>query len=336
MAEDAAAVAEARGILLTGGVEEDARRLEGLGAEHDRARVHFLRLARHAVDVEHAARPVLPRVHEHLVGHGVRHERAVPRLERVGHGGERGVEVRVGHAAALARSTVVTRLPPVDGLRQVRGAAEGHGPPELVLDPGLELPLHAPQAHRRVEPAVGQLVDAFGQPGDPDVVLDEVVVGRDVVVAEGPVVAEAVVGGGLEVDVGEAVALSAPHVRPPAHHLHAALPGERLAARGRVGLFDVVAEPVVVPLRARVAILLDRACAADDLGRAVAVCEVRRGLVLLVVGVGEGPPGVEQTHVHAGLGEALRRPAAGGARAHHDDVERPAGRVLHERPPRGP
>ena len=64
--------------------------------------------------------------------------------------------------------------------------------------------------HRRLEAAVGQLVDAFSLPADPDVLLDEVVVGREVRVGERPVLAVAVVGRGLEVEVAQPVALRVP------------------------------------------------------------------------------------------------------------------------------
>ena len=63
-----------------------------------------------AIDVGDAARLVGRLVHQHLVDHRVRDVRALAGLERVGDGGEGGVEVRVRDAAALARAAVVAGL----------------------------------------------------------------------------------------------------------------------------------------------------------------------------------------------------------------------------------
>src|SRR6266581_4405888 len=123
--------------------------------------------------------------------------------ERARHGREGRVEVGLGDAAALAGAAVVTGLAAVDGLGQVRGPAQGDRAPQLLLDLVLEPPLRAVHAHRGMELAVGQLVDALWHPGDADVVLDQLVVGDEVLVGEGPVLAEAVEGGGLHVEGGK-------------------------------------------------------------------------------------------------------------------------------------
>src|SRR5205823_5649757 len=112
------------------------------------------------IDVENAARAVPVRVGEDLVDHRVGDERALPRLESVGDGGEGGVEVRVRDAAAMAGPAVVAGGAAVDGPGDVGGASQGHRPPELVLHAVAEQGLDAGEAHGRVEAAVRQLVHA--------------------------------------------------------------------------------------------------------------------------------------------------------------------------------
>ena len=106
VAEHAARIAEA----VRRRVQQDARRLERLRAQHHGLGADLARLARDAIDVGDAARLVGRLVHQHLIDHGVRDVRALAGLERVGDGRERGVEVRVRDAAALARAAVVAGL----------------------------------------------------------------------------------------------------------------------------------------------------------------------------------------------------------------------------------
>src|SRR6267143_7187773 len=122
MAEDAAGIGEAIRMLRRGGIEQDADRFLSLRAENDRARVDFACLARVAVDVEYAAGAVAVRVHENVVDHGIRNKRAVSGVEGVGDGGERGIEIGVRHASALARSAEMAWAAAVDGLGEIGGA----------------------------------------------------------------------------------------------------------------------------------------------------------------------------------------------------------------------
>src|SRR5262249_11420696 len=64
--ERAARIAQAARVLPRRGVEEDAHGFQRLRAQDDHARAHLLRLARDAVDVEHAARAPRRGVGEHL------------------------------------------------------------------------------------------------------------------------------------------------------------------------------------------------------------------------------------------------------------------------------
>ena len=85
--------------------------------------MHFLRLASVTVNVQQARGAIAVRIHEHLVDHRVRDQGAVTGLERIGDGGESGIKVGVGHAAALARPAIVARRSSVDRFGDVSGAA---------------------------------------------------------------------------------------------------------------------------------------------------------------------------------------------------------------------
>ena len=166
VAEGAARVAEAARVLRVLRVEQDAGRLERLRREHHGAAADLPRLARDAVDVEQPRRAVRARVRQHLVDHRVRHVRAVAAGERVGHGRERRVEVGVGDAAPVARPAVVAGRAPVERAGDVGHAPDRHGPAELALDALAQPLLAALEGHRRVEAAVGQLVEALGEARD--------------------------------------------------------------------------------------------------------------------------------------------------------------------------
>ncbi len=135
VAEHAARVRQAARRLPGPRVEQDAGRLERLRREDDDPAEHLLRLARVAVDVEQAPRAVRTRGHQHLIHHRVWNVRAVARLERVCDGGERGVEVGVGDAPALARPAIVAWRPPIDRPRVVGHAPHRHRPSQLRFHP---------------------------------------------------------------------------------------------------------------------------------------------------------------------------------------------------------
>ena len=224
-AEDAARIAEA--ILRR--IEQDARRLERLRAQHHGLGADLARLARDAIHVGDAARLVSRLVHQHLVDHGVRDVRAVAGLERVGDGGEGGVEIGMRDAAALAGAAVVAGRASVDRLGEVGQPAHRQGAAELRLDRAADFVLDAGERHRRLELAVGQLRVVLDHAGDADIVLDQLVVGDEVLVVERPVGAGAVEGITLQILLREAVAVAAPDVGAPAGDAHAALPRKRLA-----------------------------------------------------------------------------------------------------------
>ena len=125
-----------------------------------------------------------------------------------------------------------------------------------------------------MEVAVGQLRHVLGLSRDADVVLDELVVRHEVLVGDRPVLAVAVERLAVQILIAEPVRLPAPDIRAPADDARAALPAERLVVRRGVGLFEIVDEPLVVPLAAGIAVALPRARAADPLARPIAIRQV--------------------------------------------------------------
>ena len=224
-------------------------------------------------------------------------------------------------ATLLAGPTVVTGRPAVDRLGDVCGAADGDRPAELLFDARPQLHLGAAHRHGGMKLAVGQFRDVLRLAGDADVVLDQLVVGDQILVAERPVLAVPVERLALQVLLAEPIALPAPDVGASADHAGAALPAEWLVVRIGVRLLEVVGEPLVVPLAARVAVALLRTRPPHQVARLVAVLEVVCGNVLGEVLVALRLARFEQGHLDAGFRESLGRPATRGARSHHDHIE---------------
>src|SRR3989441_1756188 len=236
------------------------------------------------------------------------------------------------HATAMAGAAVVAGRAAVDRPCDIGGAADGDRPSKFFLYAFAQQDFRAGESHRGMELAVGQFIDAFGHPGDTDVLFHEVVIRRQVFRAERPVFAVAVEGRGLEVEVAEAVALPTPDHRAPAGHAQPAYPGKRHVPRSRVGLLEVVGKPPVVELVAEKP--LDGPGLLDDLRRAVAVPELKWRLVLAEFAFEDRTAGVHERDLQPRLGEPLARPPARRPRPDHDDVKLLLRNVLHELPPR--
>ena len=308
------AVREQRGR----GVEQQTRRLEGArGRDHDPG-THVAVLAARLVDVGDSRGAAAP-VHGHLPRHRVRQERQFP-------GGQGGCdqhvgrgEVRVHPAAAVALPAVVTGGPAVQGARENREPRRDTGDAQPVRRL-LDQQLVAARLRRREEHSVRLVGEVFLAAEDPDQPVDLVVIGRDVGVRDGPIVAQPVAGFALEVVRTEAqrdpapVVGSAPdHAGPP--------PAERGAGRARVRLAgDLPTADAGVELAERT--LLRGLPAAR---RLVGPGEHRR-----VRRVIPGSAGLEQNHVRAGLREHVRGHPAAGARADDTNVvARPRPQAVH-------
>jgi len=165
------------------------------------------------------------------------------------------------------------------------------------------------------------VLEAFGHAGDADVFFDDVVVGGDVCVADGPVFAVAVVRGGFEILIAEAEADAAPDVGAAAGDAEAAHPVEGLVGGRGVRFVVIVDEPVLRVFVADVEFALDRVILFDDGIRHVAIFQFEGGFVLGEIFVGLRATGFDDGDVEAGFGEALCGPAAGGAGADYEDVK---------------
>jgi hypothetical protein len=148
-------------------------------------------------------------------------------------------------------------------------------------------------------------------------IFDDFVVGDHFVVGNGPVVTPAVVGCAFEIKIAHAVGLTTPAQRASAEDAFAD-PVERL--RLRVGIFEIVDEPLLIRFAAGVAQALNGALAKD--GRGLAEVGHLPGLhVLSEIFGGDFGSGFEQSDAPAGFGEPLGGPSAGGAGANDDGVE---------------
>jgi len=196
----------------------------------------------------------------------------------------------------------------VDGPRDVGGAAQRRRPAQSIFHAIPEQRFRAGQSHGRVKLAVRQFVHALGHSGDAHVLFHQVVVGREVRVAERPILAVAVERGRFEVQIAEAIALPSPDHGAAAGHAQAADPGERHVLGRGVRLFEVVSEPVVVVFVAEK--FLDGARPLNHLGRAVAILQLERRLVLRELTFRHGAPAIDQSYFNPRLGEPLTRPAA--------------------------
>src|SRR5262249_41794611 len=125
----------------------------------------------------------------------------------------------------------------------------------------------------------------------------------------------------FQVLLTETVALTSPDVRASADHAHAALPAERLVVGVGVRLFEVVGEPVVVPLAAGVTVALTRTRAAHPLVGAVAILEVPGRDVLDEVLVALRLARFENGDLDAGFRQSLGGPSARRTRPDDDHIE---------------
>ena len=268
--QDAARVAEA-----VARVQQQARRLEGRGTQHDDLGAGLAGRARRSVEVSHAVGQARVAVDGDVRDDGVGEDLAVAGFLRVDQRGPQAREVGVRDAALLAGAAVVAGRAAVVVPGDDRRAAHGDRVAELALDGPLEVALAAVHLHRRQKLAVGDLRQALRTSVDTDVLLHAGVVRGDLLVGDGPVLAVAVERGALEVVCGaKPPAQPAPSERAPAQHA-ASRPLERLVGRRCVGVADVVDEPMVVRLAAGVLHALDRPIA-GDLGRSSRGIEARR------------------------------------------------------------
>jgi len=193
------------------------------------------------VDVGHPGGEAVPADGD-LAGHGVRDQGQPPGPERRldQDGGAR--EVRVGRAAAVALAAVVARRTAVERPRQDRQARGDAGDPEPIARL-LDEQLVTTRLRRRQEDPVRIVAQPFAAAEDPDQPVDPIVVGRDVLVADRPVIAQSVDALAPEVVGPEAERDPAPVVGAAPEH-PGAEPVEARAGRRGVGLARDLPTPV--------------------------------------------------------------------------------------------
>src|ERR1043166_233237 len=149
--------------------------------------------------------------------HRVRHERELAGGARRRDQHVRRREVRVGLAAAVALPAEVALRPTVERLREDRQPGR-HARHVEALGRLHDEQLVAPRFGRRQEDAVRGVRNVLVAAEDADQAFELLVVGFDVVVADRPIIAEAVKGVGLEVARAEAQRDATPVVGGAADH----------------------------------------------------------------------------------------------------------------------
>src|SRR5438445_4202836 len=185
------------------------------------------------VDVGDAARA--PRaIERHLAGHRVRDQVEPSGLERWRDQHIRRREIRVRLATAIALPAVVTRRTFIEWAREDRQTRRNAGDVQSARRL-LHQQLVAAGLGRRQKQTVWRVGDVFLAAEHPHQLLEFLVVGADVLVADRPVVPEAVVRFRLEVARPKAERDPAPMVGPPADHARAP-PAETVAVSDGVWL----------------------------------------------------------------------------------------------------
>ena len=304
-------------------VEQNARRFQRGRPEEDRARVELHLVVGLGVDHADAADPSGARIPDHLGDDAVGAQGHAAGGFRGGQGCVERAEVAAGAASPVTGAAVVAGAAPLVVAGENRGPSDRHAPraAESAVDGTRHVLLDARHLHRRQEDAVRHLRQPFRPPADADERLDVVVPGRQVRVADGPVDAVSLARIGLEVQVGQPVALPGPHDRPAAH-LPSADPQEGLVGFGRVRVLDVVDEELAAHFVAGVALALDRLFGRHRLTVVpAAVRHLVRGEVFGVVALGhDHRPRLEDEHAGPQLGQLLGCPTARHAGADNDRV----------------
>src|SRR5450756_2080014 len=232
LADHARTVGDAVGEQAGFGVEHDARGFAATGGEHDHARVDGDFAARLGVDVGDAAGAAIGADH-HFAAHGAGADLEVPGLQGGRDVAAGGSEVGVDRAGAPALGAIVAGGPAVERPGEDGEARGDAGNLELVGDL-LDDALVSARRGRGLEAPVGGVFQAFLAAEDADQFLGLVVVGRQVVVGDGPVTAFSIAGVGLEIVGAHAEGDAAVVVGAPAQHARA-IPPEFAAGASRVG-----------------------------------------------------------------------------------------------------
>src|SRR5207247_9527725 len=100
--------------------------------------------------------------------------------------------------------------------------------------------------HRRQKFSIRKLRQSLRLARDSDEILDIVVPGRDVLIANRPVNGDSFAQVGFEIQITPAIRLSSPHDGSPAH-MAAANPQERLTWIGGIRVLTIIDEELAIP-----------------------------------------------------------------------------------------
>ncbi len=136
------------------------------------------------------------------------------------------------------------------------------------------------ERHGRLELAIGKIIQPFGHSRDAYVLLDQVVIRRDIAVTERPIFAVAVLRSGFEIRFAETQTHTSPDVGAATRHPKAAHPVKWLVFGRCVWFLEIVDEPVIVVFAANIELGLNWTRLANNVGREVSIFQLECGLVL--------------------------------------------------------
>src|SRR6266567_3010547 len=227
VAEQSAGISETLWVLARRRIQQDACGLEGLRAQDHCLGTDLPGFFGRAMDEGDALRFVGARVHVDMADDSIRNECAIPSLQRILHCGERTAEIRKRHAAALARTTIMTGCPAIVRLSQDGDAPHGESSSEVLLHAFPQTYLSTTHLHRREKLAVGQHFIFLCRTADADIALNDVVIGREIGVGKWPVRIVAIATGSFEVYIAQPIAMPPPDQRSASQNPKP-LPSERL------------------------------------------------------------------------------------------------------------
>src|SRR2546425_7246651 len=244
----AAGIGKPIGKFRGRGVQQNAGRFQRRSAEEQNASSEFQSLARLPVNNANAGCFPSVGIKDDAVYYAVRADRNFPRGLRSRKRRIQTTEIRARNAAARARPAIMASSAPAMPLRQNRRATDRHhavvwkAPP----DPILYDHLSTRHLHRRQKFSIRKLRQSLRLPRDSDEILDIVVPGRDVLIANRPVNGDSFAQVGFEIQITPAIRLSSPHDGSPAH-MAAANPQERLIRVGGIRVLAIIDEELAIP-----------------------------------------------------------------------------------------
>src|SRR5437899_10225265 len=215
MADQAAGVANSAGVNARLGIQHDAAGLDRTGGQHDRARLGFVMLPGESIEERDPARESVL-VGEDLMHDGVGGQLEIGQTARLGDDDVEAAETRAYVAAVAASAAIGAGGPPVVGNAQDGGTLGQYRHTDLGRARLQKKFGAARLVGRSGVDSVGH-VEVIGRlAADASEALGLVVPGCQVVVGDGPVLAEALHGFGLEIERPVAKAGASPGVGSPA------------------------------------------------------------------------------------------------------------------------